>query len=100
MEALARVDPQGTRKIHLSFDIDATPHGPSLSLNPERRGLTLKEALILCRLIHSTGRLTAVDMVEPNPRNTMYVEQKVETACDVLVVALGGKRTPPSYAGV
>lgn len=66
--ALDRVDPLRNRPIHLSFDVD--------SLDPEHMpatgtrvpgGLSLREALRLLRLIHNTGRLSVMDIVELNP---------------------------------
>jgi arginase len=67
-KALKRVDPEGTRPIHLSFDVDAVDpaYAPSTG-TPVRGGLTWREACYLCEAVADTGRLVAMDLVECNP---------------------------------
>ena len=92
-EALARVDPLGKRNIHLSFDIDALdPDDAPATGCPVREGLTLTEGLTLCKMVHSMGRLRAMDMVEVNPRlakNQEEVERTANTANELILAALG-----------
>ena len=91
-EALRRVDPDGCRNIHLSFDIDALdPSEASATGTPVRGGLSLREGMAVCDLISSTGRLTAVDLVEVNPRlgDRDEVQRTVESASLLIYAVLG-----------
>merc|ERR1719300_823198 len=92
-EALKSVDPHGTRNIHLSFDIDSLdPKDAPATGTAVGGGLTLREGLILCNMVHRTGRLKAVDMVEVNPSlasNKAGAEKTVNAANDLLMAALG-----------
>ncbi|ODQ63167.1 Ureohydrolase [Nadsonia fulvescens var. elongata DSM 6958] len=66
--ALNRLDPDGDRPIHLSFDVDAIDpiYAPSTG-TPVRGGLTWREASYLCEAVAETGNLVAMDIVECNP---------------------------------
>jgi len=91
-EALEHVDPEGIRKIHLSFDIDALdPSEASATGTPVRGGLSLREGMFLCDMLHKTGRLQALDMVEVNPKlgNSQDVKTTVESAALLIYSALG-----------
>ena len=92
-EALKSVDPDGTRNIHLSFDIDSLdPKDAPATGTAVGGGLTLREGLTLCNMVHRTGRLKAVDMVEVNPSlasNKAGAEKTVNAANDLLMAALG-----------
>jgi len=67
-EVLTRIDPKGTRPIHLSFDVDSLDpeHMPATGTRvPD--GMSLRDSMRLLRLIHNTGRLSVMDVVELNP---------------------------------
>jgi len=95
-EALARVDPGGNRNIHMSFDIDVLdPLEAPATGTKVRGGLTLREGQQLSALIHSTGRLRAVDLVEVNPalgKDNDEVERTVDAACNVIMASLGYRK--------
>merc|ERR1712050_363181 len=66
--ALERIDPKGTRNIHLSFDIDGCD--PSIAPGtgtPKRGGLSYRESHYICERLCETGRLGSMDLVEVNP---------------------------------
>jgi len=91
-EALEKVDATGSNNIHLSFDIDALdPVEASATGTPVRGGLTLREGMHLCDMIQRTGRLTAMDLVEVNPRLGGHLEAQktVESAVLLIYSALG-----------
>jgi len=92
-EALKAVDPDGRRNIHLSFDIDALdPLDAPATGTAVRGGLTLDEGLTLCDMVHRTGMLKAVDMVEVNPSlatNKADAEKTINAANNILMTALG-----------
>ena len=91
-EALKRIDPDGCRNIHLSFDIDALdPCEASATGTPVRGGLSLREGMTVCDMIHRTGRLTAMDLVEVNPKlgDCDEVNRTVESASLLIYSALG-----------
>ena len=57
-----------------------------------RGGLTLREALTLCEIVHATGRLTGLDLVEVNPvlaKSQEELDKTVEAALEVILAALG-----------
>ena len=90
------VTPESNKNIHLSFDIDALdPCEASATGTPVRGGLTLREGMLLCDMVHNTGRLVAMDMVEVNPRlgNTQQVNTTVESASFIIYSALGLRNT-------
>ncbi len=66
---------EGTRGIHLSFDLDGLDpvYAPGVG-TPVLNGLTPREGFTICELLCDTNRLLAIDMVETNPlldiRNT------------------------------
>jgi len=98
-EALTRIDPEGQRPIHLSFDIDVLdPNEAPATGTRVRGGLTLREGLQIAHLVSCTGRLAAVDMVEVNPRlarDAGDAERTVEAAGSILLAALGLRKQPP-----
>lgn len=117
--ALAKVDPEGRRGIHVSFDIDAldalevpstgTP-GNRIGLDwilnqifsylyilfpcSVRGGLSLREGLHIVERLHQTGRLEAIDMVEVNPAigTADDVRKTVSAAIHLLAAACGTRR--------
>ena len=91
-EALTRLDKSGTRNIHLSFDIDALdPVEASATGTPVRGGLSLREGMTVCDMIQRTGRLSAMDLVEINPRlgDEREVMKTVESAQLLIYSTLG-----------
>lgn len=59
-----------------------------------RGGLSLREGIHLMELIHKTGRLGAVDLVEVNPEigTNVDVSKTVEAAIHILQAACGNHR--------
>lgn len=91
-ETLIHLDKTGTKNIHLSFDIDALdPQDASATGTPVRGGLTLREGMTLCEMLHRTGRLRSMDLVEVNPRlgDKTEVATTVESANFLIYSALG-----------
>lgn len=90
--ALSRIDPDGKRHLHVSFDIDALDplEAPSTG-TPVRGGLTLREGVQLLRTVQRTGRLTAVDIVEVNPLlgSPSQVQSTLEAARHLAAAAAG-----------
>jgi arginase len=78
--ALERINPDGTRPIHLSFDVDALdPVFAPATGTPVRGGLTWREGCYLCEALAETGKLVAMDLVEVNPHLGETEAQKRET---------------------
>eukprot|EP00388_Colpodella_angusta_P017144 GDKJ01042462.1.p1 GENE.GDKJ01042462.1~~GDKJ01042462.1.p1 ORF type:complete len:374 (-),score=97.19 GDKJ01042462.1:1091-2212(-) len=93
-KALAHVDPENDRPIHLSLDIDAVD--PSIAPGTgtkARGGLTFREIHYICETLADTSRLCSMDLVEINP--TLDPENKEEMHGDdpdntgTMTVALG-----------
>ncbi|CAH1978047.1 unnamed protein product [Acanthoscelides obtectus] len=93
--ALDRIDPERTRSIHVSYDIDSldTLEAPSTGTSV-RGGLTLREGIQIMEMVHSTGRLGAMDLVEVNPHigSEGDVKKTVEAAIHVILAAFGYNR--------
>lgn len=75
VEEAIEVVSDGTKGIHLSFDMDALDPGNAPGVGtPVMNGLTNREGFIICEILCDTNRLLAIDMVETNPlldhRNT------------------------------
>jgi arginase len=67
-QALQRVDPDAKRNIHVSFDIDGVdPQDAPSTGTPVPGGITYREARVMCEMLHDTGRVRSMDMVEVNP---------------------------------
>ncbi|NP_001040105.1 arginase [Bombyx mori] len=94
------LDPENRKPIHVSLDIDSLDawEAPSTG-TPVRGGLTLREAIKLMEIIHATGRLRAIDLVEINPAigNENDRKRTIEAGLCVLKAALGFSRkgSPP-----
>lgn len=93
----------GVKKpIHLSYDIDAIdPSVTPATGTPVAGGLTYREGIYIAEHIGQTGLLSAVDLVEVNPRQgatEAQVLSTVETAVDVLLGCFGRLRegNPPT----
>lgn len=67
-----------------------------------RGGLTLREAIKLMEIIHSTGRLRALDLVEINPAigNDSDRKRTIEAGLCIVKAALGFSRRGTSPRGV
>ncbi|XP_072936128.1 arginase, hepatic [Epargyreus clarus] len=97
------LDPKMEKPIHVSFDIDALDaiEAPSTG-TPVRGGLTLREGINLMEIIHSTGRLRAIDLVEINPAvgNTSDRKKTLEAGLCILRAGLGFSRRGPLPRGI
>jgi len=90
--ALDYVNPNRTRPIHLSFDVDAMdPSVAPATGTPVRGGLTFREGHYICEAIWETGCVVAVDMVEVNPTlvNEDELYQTVTVGCSLIRCSLG-----------
>jgi arginase len=62
--ALDRVNPDRSKPIHLSFDVDALDPSVAPSTGtPVRGGLTFREGHYICERLYETGLLVAVDLM-------------------------------------
>ncbi|KAL4706836.1 hypothetical protein ACJJTC_010070 [Scirpophaga incertulas] len=97
------LDPCMNKPIHVSFDIDSLDslEAPSTG-TPVRGGLTLREAICLMEIIHNTGRLRAIDLVEINPAlgNESDRRKTIEAGLCVLKAGLGFSRRGTAPRGV
>ncbi|XP_075986160.1 arginase isoform X1 [Anticarsia gemmatalis] len=100
---LQKLDPTNSRPIHVSFDIDALDalEAPSTG-TPVRGGLSLREAIQLMEIVHGTGRLRAVDLVEINPAIGDECDRKrtIEAGICLVKAALGFSRKGSAPPGV
>lgn len=66
--ALDRINPNLSRPIHLSYDVDALdPIFVSATGTPVRGGLTFREGTYIAEAVAETGCLVSMDIVEVNP---------------------------------
>lgn len=57
-----------TTGFHVSYDVDAiTPEAAPGTGTPVHSGLTVREAFLLVEIMHQSGKMLALDMVEVNP---------------------------------
>ncbi|XP_045761169.1 arginase, hepatic isoform X1 [Maniola jurtina] len=100
---LQKLDPDGTKPIHVSFDIDSLDslEAPSTGTSV-RGGLTLREAIKLMEIIYATGRLRAIDLVEINPAlgNDTDRKRTIEAGLCILKAGLGFSRRGTMPRGV
>lgn len=76
--------------IHLSFDIDALdPSVAACTGTPVRGGLTFREGHYICEVLHATGRLVGVDMVELNPHLGDNLEESITIGCSLVRASFG-----------
>lgn len=90
--ALDHVNPNRDLPIHLSFDVDALDPSVAPSTGtPVRGGLTFREGHYICEVIHETGLLVALDLMEVNPSlaDPESVRQTVAVGCSLVCTALG-----------
>jgi len=89
---LDRINPDRSKPIHLSFDVDALDPSVAPSTGtPVRGGLTFREGHYICERLYETGLLVAVDLMEVNPslRDEADVQQTVAVGCSLVRAALG-----------
>ncbi|CAG0883429.1 unnamed protein product [Darwinula stevensoni] len=91
--AIEDINPNGDRAIHVSFDIDAIdPVVAPCTGTPVPGGLSLREGEYLMEVIHETGALEALDMVEVNPLLGSGEEaEKTAQAAELLILAACGR---------
>ncbi|KAF5277713.1 hypothetical protein FQR65_LT03693 [Abscondita terminalis] len=93
--ALERIDPDKTKSVHVSFDIDSldSMEAPCTG-TPVRGGLTLREGIHIMEAVHRSGRLTAMDLVEVNPSlgSKREVDLTVDAAIHVIKAGFGFSR--------
>jgi arginase len=89
MKEAIRIASEGTRGIHLSFDLDVIDpqFAPGVG-TPAPGGLTVREAHVVMELIASSGLLVGVDVVEVNPILDV-MNRTGELAVDLILSALG-----------
>ncbi len=59
---------KGTTGFHVSYDVDAiTPEAAPGTGTPVHSGLTVREAFLLVEIMHQSGKMLGLDMVEVNP---------------------------------
>jgi len=87
-KALKTVDPQGDRNIHLIYDIGSIES----SVAQLGKGLTLDEGITMCTMLHTTGRLRAIDMMKVSPlwsKSQEELDKMVDAAKTLILAALG-----------
>ncbi|KAJ1552982.1 Arginase, catabolizes arginine to ornithine and urea [Nowakowskiella sp. JEL0078] len=80
------------RPLHLSYDVDAMdPSVVPATGTPVRGGLTFREGHYICEILHETGNLVAVDIVEVNPElgDEQNMMQTIQVGCSLIRSALG-----------
>ncbi|KAI8806186.1 Ureohydrolase [Cladochytrium replicatum] len=80
------------KPIHLSYDVDAMdPSVAPATGTPVRGGLTFREGHYICEILHESGCLVAVDVVEVNPElgDHHSLIQTVQVGCSLVRSALG-----------
>ncbi|HSJ23951.1 MAG TPA: arginase [Longimicrobiales bacterium] len=89
MREAIRVASDGTRGVHLSFDLDVIDpqFAPGVG-TPAPGGLTVREAHVVMELVSATGRLVGLDVVEVNPILDV-MNRTGELAVDLILSALG-----------
>jgi arginase len=90
--ALDHVNPNRDLPIHLTFDVDALDPSVAPSTGtPVRGGLTFREGHYICEVVHETGLLVALDIMEVNPSllGPGDVTQTVAVGCSLARAALG-----------
>ncbi|KAL4640134.1 arginase-1-like [Arapaima gigas] len=95
---------RGKKPIHLSYDIDAIdPMVSPATGTPVVGGLTYREGIYITEVICQTDLLSALDMVEVNPKQAKTddeIKSTVNAAVDVVLGCFGRVREgshPPDY---
>jgi arginase len=89
MQEALRIAADGTRGIHLSFDLDVIDpqFAPGVG-TPAPGGLSVREAHVVMELTAATDRLLGIDIVEVNPILDV-MNRTGELAVDLILSALG-----------
>ncbi|KAI0242509.1 Arginase, catabolizes arginine to ornithine and urea, partial [Massospora cicadina] len=91
--ALDHVNPDRTRPIHLSYDVDALdPSVAPATGTPVRGGLSFREGHYICEALCETGLVVAMDCVEVNPDLSTRIEDlelTVKTALSLIRATFG-----------
>ncbi|KAI9316376.1 arginase [Dichotomocladium elegans] len=90
--ALDHVNPNRTRPIHLSFDVDALDPSVAPSTGtPVRGGLTFREGHYICEALAETKLLVSADIVEVNPElvDEKSAFQTIQVGCSLARCCLG-----------
>ncbi|XP_067130147.1 arginase-1-like isoform X1 [Centruroides vittatus] len=85
--ALENINPHGNVPLHVSFDIDALDKAiVPCTGTPVSGGLTLREAVVIAEEVAKTGNLSALDIVEVNPKlgTPQDLEMTVNAAIDIV----------------
>ena len=89
MEETRALAGSGGRPIHVSFDMDGIdPSEAPGTGTPVRGGLSFREAHLIMEMLHESGQLGSIEMVEINP----ILDQRNQTAIlavDLICSALG-----------
>lgn len=94
--ALKAINPDGKKKLHVSFDIDALDPLYAQSTGTAcGAGMTLRECLFMMEEVYRSGTLSSMDLVEVNPQigNANEVESTLNSAKAILQAALGSNRS-------
>lgn len=90
MRQAIEIASDGTDGIHLSFDIDSlTPEAAPGTGTKVYGGLTIREAFLAVEMLHDSGKLLSIDMVEVNP--VLDVSNKTAKLASELVLSALGK---------
>ena len=88
MEDAIRLAGTGTAGIHVSFDMDSLDPNDAPGVGtPVPGGITYREAHLAMEMLHESGRVIAMDLVEVNPildQHNKTAELAVELACSAL----------------
>lgn len=95
--ALDRINPNLSRPIHLSYDVDALdPIFVSATGTPVRGGLTFREGTYIAEAVAETGCLVSMDLVEVNPNlkkegplGEVELQNTLDVATSLVRCALG-----------
>ena len=89
MRQAIEIASDGTDGIHLSFDIDSlTPEAAPGTGTKVHSGLTIREAFLAVEMVHESGKLLSMDMVEVNPILDIS-NQTAKLASELVLSALG-----------
>jgi arginase len=89
MEQARTIAGAGNRPIHVSFDMDALdPREAPGTGTPVKGGLSYREAHLVMEMLHDSGQLGSIEMVEINPIFD-YRNQTAQLAVGLICSALG-----------
>lgn len=95
-QALKTINPNGDKKLHVSFDIDSLDplHARSTG-TPVFGGLTLREGVFIVEEAFKSGTLSSMDLVEVNPclGDAKDVENTLNSAKLIIQAAVGNNRS-------